>query len=54
MTFIAFWAALNAALATRGEPEALYGEARAWYRERVVPAVDARMLNQVINARRPI
>jgi hypothetical protein len=54
MQFLTFWEKLNVALAIRGEPEALYGEARAWYRERVVPAVDDRMVNQVINHRKPL
>jgi hypothetical protein len=33
MTFIEFWAAINAILKSRGLPEMLYGEARDWYRE---------------------
>jgi hypothetical protein len=54
MTFLQFWAALNAALAARGEPEALHSEAHDWYGSRPVVGVDERMVNRVINDRKPI
>jgi hypothetical protein len=53
MTFLQFWGALNVALAVRDEPEALFAEARAWFGWRPVVAVDARLINHVINDRRP-
>jgi hypothetical protein len=52
MMLLDFWKKLNAALAVRGEPDALYGEARAWFESRAVSAVDERLVNQVVNARK--
>jgi hypothetical protein len=52
--FLEFWRALNVALAIRGEPDALHGEARRWYDRRAVKTVDERLVNRVINERRPI
>jgi hypothetical protein len=54
MTFMEFWRALNLALTARGEPEALWSEAREWYAWRPVKLVDTRLVNRVINARRPL
>ena len=52
--FLGFWRALNAALVVRGEPEALHGEARRWWDWRPVKFVDDRLVNRVVNERRPI
>lgn len=58
--FYTFWVNLNVALKARGEPETLYGEAAEWFnwtrRERParVGHVDERLVNRVINARRPL
>jgi hypothetical protein len=48
--FLAFWRALNNALAYRGEVAALHGEAWAWWRS--VKFVDERLVNKVINSRK--
>ncbi len=55
--FIAWWRQLNAALECRGEPEALYGEARdafALYPSRTVSPWEPRVLNRIVNARKPL
>ena len=54
MTFLDFWRALNVALAVRGEPEALWQEARSWWEWRPVKAVDERLINRVLNQRKPL
>lgn len=54
MTFLAFWRRLNFMLDYRGEPEALHDEARYWYDWRPVKHVDERLVNRVINARKPL
>jgi hypothetical protein len=54
LTYIDWWRDLNAALAVRGEPEALHGEARAWWEWRPVKFIDDRLINRVINDRKPI
>lgn len=53
-TFIDWWNALNIALAARGEPEALWQEARAWWEWRPVKFIDERLINRVINDRKPL
>lgn len=54
MTFLDWWKALNAELAARNEPEALHGEARDWFAWRYVKFIDERLVNRVINARKPL
>jgi hypothetical protein len=54
MTFLTFWKALNAALAVRDEPEALHAEARRWYDWRPVKNIDERIVNRIVNERRPL
>jgi hypothetical protein len=58
MIFLEWWEKLNAALAVRSQPEALYGEAKAWFSykpnwQNLEPSED-RIVNQVINARKPL
>jgi hypothetical protein len=57
--FINWWRDLNVALVIRGEPEALYGEALQWARwtetnRPAMTAVDERLVNRVINERKPL
>ena len=54
MLFLEFWKRLNNELAYRGETEALYREARYWYDYRVVKYIDTRLINHVVNARKPL
>lgn len=54
MTFLEWWNALNIALAARGEPEALWQEAHAWWEWRPVKFIDERLINRVINDRKPL
>jgi hypothetical protein len=59
MIFFVWWEKLNNALTYRGEPEALYGEAKDWYNFRpnwknLDPTTEERIVNGVINARRPL
>jgi hypothetical protein len=57
MIFLTWWEKLNSALAVRGEPEALFGEAKDWYRFRPnwqnLEPSEPRIINQIINARKP-
>jgi hypothetical protein len=53
MTFLAFWNKLNVRLAILGEPEALHAEARQWYDWRGIKRVEDRLLNRLLNARKP-
>ena len=52
--FLAFWGAVNVALACRGEVEMLHGEARQWWEWRPVKRVDDRLINRIINSRKPL
>lgn len=54
MMFMQWWQALNVALAVRGEPEALWGEAHAWWQWRPIKFVDDRLVNKLINSRQPL
>jgi hypothetical protein len=56
MTFFDWWRKLNAALAARNEPDALYGEAKDWFTYRPnwhnLEPSEPRIINQIINSRR--
>lgn len=54
MSFLPWWKVFNAALAERGETPALWEEARGWWEWRAIKKVDERLINRVINARKPI
>lgn len=57
MIFMGWWAKLNAALARRDEPGALYDEARTWFEYRPnwhnLDPAESRIINRIINARKP-
>jgi len=57
MTFLEWWRKLNVALACRGEPEALHGEAYRWFTSvpnmRNLEPSEDRVINRIINERKP-
>lgn len=56
--FITWWRKLNVALACHGQPEALFGEAHNWFGYRPnwrnLEPSEPRIINQIINARKPV
>ena len=58
MIFLEWWKRLNVALTIRGEPEALYGEAKDWYDFRPgwqhQEPSNPEILNRIINQRKPL
>lgn len=53
LTFLDWWKALNIALQARGEPEMPWDEAYDWW-WRPVKMIDERLINRVINSRKPL
>lgn len=51
--FATFWDALNMALVAAGQRRAAFSEARAWYEQRPIKFVDQRLVNRIVDDRRP-
>jgi hypothetical protein len=54
VNFMEWWKLLNVALAIRDEPDSLYGEALLWFAPLPVKRLDDRLVNQIINSRKPL